>query len=70
MTTGMQNDEGTRTIIVLWSLISIVSGLLLFVRRPLINTIPTHSRKVSVIIPARNEAHNLRKLLSSFDLSD
>ncbi|KDP12224.1 hypothetical protein BU649_11205 [Staphylococcus chromogenes] len=56
--------------IVLWSLISIVSGLLLFVRRPLINTIPTHSRKVSMIIPARNEAHNLRKLLSSFDLSD
>ncbi|WP_414054576.1 glycosyltransferase [Macrococcus equi] len=56
--------------IVLWGLISIVSGLLLFVRRPLINTIPTQSRKVSVIIPARNEAHNLTKLLSSFDLSD
>lgn len=56
--------------IVLWSVISIISGILLFVRRPLINATPIDTSKVSVIIPARNEAHNISKLLRSFDLSE
>ena len=56
--------------IILWASLSILAGLLLFVRRPLVNAQPIANRKISVIIPARNEAHNLQKLLHSFDLSD